>query len=117
MIFSAFLFKLICVARAILRNPKILVMDEATASIDSKTDDLIQLMIRTKFASCTVLTIAHRLHTIVDSSKVLVMDMGLVREFDEPKTLLAKPEGLFKQLWKKHVSSHDLPHEILCCGT
>lgn len=92
-------------ARAILRKPKILIMDEATASIDSETDELIQLMIRTKFTHCTVLTIAHRLHTIVDSSKVLVMDAGLVGEFDTPKSLLGKYDGLFKALWSRHVSS------------
>ena len=97
--------QLICVARAILRKPKILVMDEATASIDSETDELVQLMIRTKFAECTVLTIAHRLHTIVDSNKVLVMDGGLVGEYDQPKTLLNKSGGIFKALWDRHVSS------------
>ncbi len=80
-------------------------MDEATASIDSETDALVQQMIRTRFADCTVLTIAHRLHTIVDSSKVLIMDGGKVGEYDEPQTLLKKPDGLFAALWERHVGS------------
>ncbi len=102
--FSAGQRQLICIARAILRKPKILVMDEATASIDSETDSLIQSMIRTKFADCTVLTIAHRLHTIIDSSKILVMDKGVVGEYDTPEVLLKKEEGLFKGLWERHLS-------------
>lgn len=80
-------------------------MDEATASIDAETDDFIQQMIRTKFKDCTVLTIAHRLHTIVDNSKILVMDAGLVGEYDTPNILMDKPDGLFRALWDRHVSS------------
>lgn len=90
-----------------MRKPKILVLDEATASIDNETDALVQTMIRTKFKDCTVLTIAHRLHTIIDSSKILVMDAGKVGEFDEPTNLLAKPKGSFKKLWTRHLTEGD----------
>ena len=76
--------QLICIARSLLRKPKILVMDEATASIDNTTDGQIQEMIRENFADATVLTIAHRLNTIMDSDRFLVLDDGVVAEFDTP---------------------------------
>lgn len=103
--FSAGQRQLICIGRAILRKPVILVMDEATASVDGETDMLIQKMIRTKFAECTILTIAHRLNTIIDSTKILVMDTGVVAEFDTPETLLANSNGKFRSLWDNHVAS------------
>merc|ERR1712146_39663 len=92
--------QLICIARALLRKPKILVMDEATASIDNDTDTLIQSMIRKEFVNVTVLTIAHRLHTIMDSDRVLVMgdgdDAGPLAELDTPAALLEKEGGIFR---------------------
>ncbi|KAJ8918453.1 hypothetical protein NQ315_008150 [Exocentrus adspersus] len=90
--------QLLCLARAVIRNNKILVMDEATANVDPHTDGLIQRTIRRKFADCTVLTIAHRLQTIMDSDKVLVMDAGRVAEFDHPHILLQNHNGIFTKL-------------------
>lgn len=93
--------QLVCLARAVIPNNKILVLDEATANVDPHTDGLIQETIRTVFADCTVLTIAHRLHTIMDSDKVLVMDAGRNVEFDHPYRLLQNENGVFYSLVMK----------------
>lgn len=87
--------QLLCLARAIVKKNKILVLDEATANVDPSTDALIQKTIRLKFKDCTVLTIAHRLNTIMDSDKVLVMQSGEVVEFDHPHKLLELNDGFF----------------------
>uniref|UniRef100_A0A3P8P9I6 ATP-binding cassette, sub-family C (CFTR/MRP), member 2 n=1 Tax=Astatotilapia calliptera TaxID=8154 RepID=A0A3P8P9I6_ASTCA len=86
--------QLLCLARALLRKSRILILDEATAAVDLETDNLIQNTIRKEFSDCTVLTIAHRLHSIMDSSRVMVLDAGKVVEFDSPSNLLEK-EGHF----------------------
>ncbi|KAL9925478.1 multidrug-Resistance like Protein 1 isoform 4-T6 [Glossina fuscipes fuscipes] len=87
--------QLVCLARALLRKTKVLILDEATAAVDLETDDLIQKTIRTEFKDCTVLTIAHRLNTIMDSDKVIVLDKGEVTEFDSPVNLLENPYSAF----------------------
>ncbi|XP_068082959.1 ATP-binding cassette sub-family C member 4 [Anabrus simplex] len=92
--------QLVCLARAILRNSRILVLDEATANMDLETDALIQKTIRRKFQECTVLTIAHRLNTIMDSDKVLVMEGGTVVEYDHPYVLLQNKDSYFSKLVK-----------------
>ena len=94
--------QLLCLARALLQKTKIIIMDEATANVDFKTDRLIQEVIRDKFQDRTVLTIAHRLNTIIDYDKVLVLDGGRVVEFDKPEALLAKENGFFARLVKSH---------------
>nr|UOU03334.1 ATP-binding cassette subfamily C1-1 [Brachionus rubens] len=87
--------QLICLARALLRNSKILLLDEATAAIDHHTDDIIQETIRNSFSHCTMLTIAHRLNTIMDSDRIIVLDKGSIIEFDTPKNLLFNKNSLF----------------------
>uniref|UniRef100_A0A8C1PJT4 ABC-type glutathione-S-conjugate transporter n=1 Tax=Cyprinus carpio TaxID=7962 RepID=A0A8C1PJT4_CYPCA len=82
--------QLVCLARALLRKTKILVLDEATAALDLETDTLIQSTIRSQFEDCAVLTIAHRLNTIMDYTKVIVMDKGHIVEMDSPSNLIAK---------------------------
>ena len=92
--------QLVCLARALLRKSKVLVLDEATAAVDLETDDLIQATIRKEFAGCTVLTIAHRLNTIVDYDKILVMEGGAVAEFGSPAALLKDEGSLFHAMAK-----------------
>ncbi|KAK5640052.1 hypothetical protein RI129_010863 [Pyrocoelia pectoralis] len=100
--------QLICLARAILRNNKILIMDEATANVDMETDNLIQRTIRKKFECCTVLTIAHRLETVMDSDKVLVINAGEVVEFDKPSVLLNNINGHFYKMVQKSRKNDNL---------
>uniref|UniRef100_A0A915PNG2 ABC-type glutathione-S-conjugate transporter n=1 Tax=Setaria digitata TaxID=48799 RepID=A0A915PNG2_9BILA len=90
--------QLICLARALLRRSKVLVLDEATASVDLATDSLIQETIRREFRDSTVLTIAHRLNTIIDYDRVMVLENGSIQEFDSPQNLLANRSSLFFSL-------------------
>ncbi|CAG2101653.1 unnamed protein product [Medioppia subpectinata] len=100
--------QLVCLARAILRHNKVLVLDEATANVDHQTDALIQTTIRRKFNDCTVLTIAHRLNTIIDCDRVLVLDAGEIIEFDKPFVLLQRKGQLYDMCRKtgKHMFKH-----------
>ncbi|WOG86165.1 hypothetical protein DCAR_0205366 [Daucus carota subsp. sativus] len=90
--------QLLSLARALLRRSKILVLDEATAAVDVATDALIQNTIREEFKSCTMLIIAHRLNTIIDSDKILVLDAGQVVEYDAPEKLLSNENGAFSKM-------------------
>ncbi|KAF9129887.1 Multiple drug resistance-associated protein-like transporter 1, partial [Linnemannia schmuckeri] len=87
---------LMSLARAMLaKNTRVLCLDEATAAIDVETDNAIQRALRREFQNCTVLTIAHRINTIMDSDKILVLEQGRIAEFDSPANLLEKKDGLF----------------------
>lgn len=92
-LFSVGQKQLICLARAILQKTRILVLDEATANVDLETDNLIQQKLRSSFESSTVILIAHRLATVIDSDRILVMDKGHAVEFDHPFKLLALDPG------------------------
>ncbi|KAH8833430.1 multidrug resistance-associated ABC transporter [Flagelloscypha sp. PMI_526] len=90
--------QLICMARAVLRRSKILIMDEATASVDYATDELISQTIRREFRNSTILTIAHRLRTIIDYDRVMLLDQGRIVEFDKPAILLQNHSSQFYAL-------------------
>ena len=92
--------QLVCLARALLRKTKILVLDEATAAVDLETDELIQATIRKEFSDCTILTIAHRLSTIMDYDKILVLQNGEKVEYDSPEKLKGDSNGIFYSMCK-----------------
>ena len=94
--------QLLCIARALLREPKLLCMDEATASIDNESDAEVQEMIRSVFATTTTLTIAHRLNTVLDGDLVMVMRAGQVAECGPPQELLADPQSALSALARAH---------------
>jgi ABC-type multidrug transport system fused ATPase/permease subunit len=98
--------QLLCMARALLRDSHIICLDEATSNVDNKTDAVIQQTVREAFANATVITIAHRLHTIIDSDLVLVMDHGAAAEYAHPHTLLSDPTSLFSSLVDETGPSH-----------
>ncbi|KAJ1698125.1 hypothetical protein LUZ63_006637 [Rhynchospora breviuscula] len=90
--------QLLSLARALLRRAKILVLDEATAAVDVRTDALIQRTIREEFKSCTMLIIAHRLNTVIDCDRLLLLSSGKVLEFDTPETLLSTQDSAFSKM-------------------
>uniref|UniRef100_A0A914EEQ2 Multidrug resistance-associated protein 1 n=1 Tax=Acrobeloides nanus TaxID=290746 RepID=A0A914EEQ2_9BILA len=98
--------QLVCLARALLRKSKVLVLDEATAAVDMNTDALIQKTIREQFKDSTVLTIAHRLNTIMDYDRIIVLDSGRVKEFDSPANLMSDKKSIFYSMVKS--ANHDV---------
>ena len=96
--------QLLCFARAILKNSKIIVLDEATAALDQKTEDIIQKAIDTYFKNCTVFSIAHRIECVLDFDRIMVFDEGELKEFDNPKKLLSQKNSLFSQLYNKEMN-------------
>lgn len=103
--FSAGERQLFCLARALLEKNKIIIMDEATANVDFETDQSIQGVIRSKCGDCTVITIAHRLSTVMDYDKVMVLHRGQMLEFDSPNALLSDEDSAFSQLLKSHTAA------------
>ncbi|KAA0198364.1 hypothetical protein HAZT_HAZT001131 [Hyalella azteca] len=90
--------QLICLTRAVLRNSKVLLLDEATASVDPETDQLIQAALQTAFRDATLFTVAHRLNTVAHYDRIMVMEAGQLREFDSPENLLQTPGSLFAKM-------------------
>jgi len=100
--------QMICMARALLKESKILIMDEATANIDIQTDQTIQEMVKEHFANVTVITVAHRLQTIMDSDRVFVLDHGNMMENDTPSTLVDQTDSIFHSLVEQSGCADEL---------
>ena len=92
--------QLVCLARALLKDSKIIVLDEATAAVDIETDELIQRTIREQFTNCTIITIAHRLNTVIDYNKIMVLSKGQMIEYDSPQNLLQNENSVFYSMAK-----------------
>ncbi|XP_037043484.1 multidrug resistance-associated protein 1-like [Bradysia coprophila] len=107
--------QLVCLSRALLRKTRVLILDEATGAVDLETDELIQRTIRMEFSDCTILTIAHRLNTIMDSDKVIVLDKGQISEFASPTELLRDRASVFYGMAKESglVHGSDRVHKSL----
>ncbi|CAM8976331.1 unnamed protein product [Rhodiola kirilowii] len=103
--------QLFCLGRALLKKSSILVLDEATASVDSATDGLIQMVINQEFRNRTVVTIAHRIHTVIDSDLVLVLSDGRIAEYDSPAKLLEIDETFFSKLIKEYTMREQLRNQ------
>lgn len=108
--------QLLAMARAMLRRSNLVIADEATASIDMATDMIIQQAIRTEFADACVITIAHRLDTVIDLDKVMVLDQGSIAEFDSPWTLIQKEGGLFRSFCEQSGRFDQLYQAAQCAA-
>lgn len=95
--------QLLCLGRVMLKQSRLLFMDEATASVDSQTDAVIQKIIREDFAARTIISIAHRIPTVMDCDRVLVVDAGRAKEFDKPSNLLQR-QSLFAALVQEYAN-------------
>lgn len=105
--------QLLCLARAILSRPKLLILDEATSAVDMKTDALLQRSIREEFANTTLLVVAHRLSTVADFDRILVMRDGTAAEFGTPKELLSLEDGVFRDMVEHSGEKESLERTIL----
>ncbi|CAF2101812.1 unnamed protein product [Brassica napus] len=99
--------QLVCLGRVLLKRSKVLVLDEATASVDTATDNLIQETLRQHFSDCTVITIAHRISSVIDSDMVLLLDQGLIKEHDSPAKLLEDKSSSFSKLVAEYTATSD----------
>jgi ATP-binding cassette subfamily C (CFTR/MRP) protein 1 len=98
---------LLCVARAILRKSKIIILDEATSSVDQKTEDIISSAVDSMFKESTVITIAHRINTVKKCDRIIVMNAGRVVETGKPDELISNPESQFYSLYYKYIEETD----------
>ncbi|XP_009357290.2 ABC transporter C family member 3 [Pyrus x bretschneideri] len=103
--------QLVCLGRVLLKKSKVLVLDEATASVDTATDNLIQQTIRQHFTDCTVITIAHRITSVLDSDMVLLLSHGLIEEYDSPARLLENKSSSFAQLVAEYTTRSNSSYE------
>ncbi|WWD04255.1 hypothetical protein V865_002323 [Kwoniella europaea PYCC6329] len=103
--FSAGERQLIALIRAMVKKAKILILNEATSSVDLETDSLIQKIVQNEFSGVTLLSIAHRIQTVINYGKILTMDRGRVVDFDTPSRLYDDPQSIFRKLCDKSVSA------------
>ncbi|KAJ7298462.1 hypothetical protein O6H91_Y577300 [Diphasiastrum complanatum] len=109
--------QLFCLGRALLKHSRILVLDEATASVDTQTDVILQRIIKEEFSTCTLISIAHRIPSVMDSDKVLALESGKVKEFGPPSCLLDQPSSLFASLVHEYWSRSKSTEAVLDSST
>ncbi|KAJ5160374.1 uncharacterized protein N7482_007378 [Penicillium canariense] len=102
--------QLFCLARALLRQGNILILDEATSNIDAKTDEVMQRVLREKFCNHTIIAVAHKLDTILDFDRIVVLDAGRIVETGEPYALLTEPKSHFSQLYASSMATENSEH-------